>query len=634
MLRAPDKTVPSSRRKAAHDNTYLVLSGALMRLATCGLVAMTVLVAAPSALAFTPVSELKDVSPDHWAYNAIKALVEKYQVMEGFPDNTFRGARTISRYEAAAALAKVMARVEEMVAAATGETPQPTRIQPSVSPDDLRTIARLQQEFKDELTGLKARVDTQDARLSALEKRIRLGGSLDALLRTYTAQPVNQANEREDLRIATNLTLDANVSPELSYRGQLSVFNSGAHRFANGHLSTEGGRPEFDAPGDVGTPLYVRRSYFSWTPSGLGVHVGMMTFSDTLRIGSTLRNEFRTGPVWPHAEGGYGFVGTPPLQPPAQPSTTETGNLVLAPASPTARSLPTMPGRVRWNPGVNVAEDLLDPNSVWAVNTGAAPSAVVNGFLGPVELGVGLNYGTPGASSELALTDQPRTFPLISEFYRGYALGKVGLDLGIVRWGAYLRSDSSALRSGTGLLSSGRGYGTTLDVGSDALGLSLGHAEFMRRDYDPNYYAETSGFVVSNSLFGTGIGIGIGAKVGNSPGADFAGLIPVLAYDWTSTGAYVKLPGFSVIPSLTLAAQTSGRDLLTADYGSGLSVIAELQISPSLPSLLIEYDMGRFYGSPSTPAPSGQTPATANQLIGGANYPTHEQLVIGTTVQF
>lgn len=606
----------------------------LKRLATLGLAAATVLVAAPPVLAFTPVSELKDVSPDHWAYNAIKALVEKYQVMEGFPDNTFRGSRTISRYELAAALAKVMARVEEMVAAATGETPQPTRIQPSVSPDDLRTIARLQQEFKDELTGLKARVDTQDARLSALEKRIRLGGSLDALLRTYTAQPVNQANEREDLRIATNLTLEANMSPELSYRGQLSVFNSGVQRLASGHLATEGGRPEFDAPGDVGTPLYVRRSYFSWTPAGLGVHVGMMTFSDTLKVGTTLRNEFRKGPVWPHAEGGYGFVGTPPLQPPSAPSATDAGSLVLTPTSPTARNLPTLAGRIRWNPGVNVAEDLLDPNSVWAVNTGAAPSAVVDGFLGPVELGAGLSYGTPGASTELALTDLPRTFPLISELYRGYALAKLGLDLGLVRWGAYLRSDSSALRDSTGLLGSGRGYGTTIDLGTDALGLSLGHAEMVRRDYDPNYYSETSAFVVSNSLFGTGIGLGVGTKIGNSPSMDTANrIVPLATYDWTSTGAYVRLPGFSVIPSLTLAAQTSGRDLLGSELGSGLSAVAELQITPTLPSLLVEYDMGRFYGTPSSPAPGGDA-AKANQLFGGAPLPTHEQLVIGTTVQF
>jgi len=52
-----------------------------------------VLMAAAPAFAFTPVSELQDVKRNHWAYNAIQALVEKYQVMEGFPDKTFRGQR-------------------------------------------------------------------------------------------------------------------------------------------------------------------------------------------------------------------------------------------------------------------------------------------------------------------------------------------------------------------------------------------------------------------------------------------------------------------------------------------------------------------------------------------------------------
>ena len=36
---------------------------------------------APPAMAFTPVSELKDVAPDHWAYASIQSLIEKYALM-------------------------------------------------------------------------------------------------------------------------------------------------------------------------------------------------------------------------------------------------------------------------------------------------------------------------------------------------------------------------------------------------------------------------------------------------------------------------------------------------------------------------------------------------------------------------
>jgi len=49
-----------------------------------------------------------DVSPNHWAYRAIKKLVEEYGVLGGFPDGTFRGNRNLTRYEAAAMIAKVI----------------------------------------------------------------------------------------------------------------------------------------------------------------------------------------------------------------------------------------------------------------------------------------------------------------------------------------------------------------------------------------------------------------------------------------------------------------------------------------------------------------------------------------------
>ncbi|MBC7472711.1 MAG: S-layer homology domain-containing protein, partial [Candidatus Sericytochromatia bacterium] len=57
-----------------------------------------------------------DVSPSHWAYPAIKKLYEEYSVLGGFPDGTFRGNRNLSRYEFAAAVSKVMDKVEDLIA--------------------------------------------------------------------------------------------------------------------------------------------------------------------------------------------------------------------------------------------------------------------------------------------------------------------------------------------------------------------------------------------------------------------------------------------------------------------------------------------------------------------------------------
>lgn len=50
------------------------------------------------ALAFT------DLPEDHWAYPSVTRLVEEYKVISGYPDNTFRGEKTLNRYEFAKAL--------------------------------------------------------------------------------------------------------------------------------------------------------------------------------------------------------------------------------------------------------------------------------------------------------------------------------------------------------------------------------------------------------------------------------------------------------------------------------------------------------------------------------------------------
>lgn len=72
------------------------------------------LLAAPAPAAFAQEASLGtfgDVPMEHWAWLTVETLVRKYQVMAGFPDQTFRGAKTVSRYELAAALGAVMDRM-------------------------------------------------------------------------------------------------------------------------------------------------------------------------------------------------------------------------------------------------------------------------------------------------------------------------------------------------------------------------------------------------------------------------------------------------------------------------------------------------------------------------------------------
>lgn len=52
----------------------------------------------------TSVSQLSDVQPTDWAFQALQSLVERYGCIAGYPDGTFRGNRAATRYELAAAL--------------------------------------------------------------------------------------------------------------------------------------------------------------------------------------------------------------------------------------------------------------------------------------------------------------------------------------------------------------------------------------------------------------------------------------------------------------------------------------------------------------------------------------------------
>ena len=63
-----------------------------------------------------------DLQRSHWASQAIEQLVDKYGVMSGYPDKKFRGDRTLTRYEMAAALYNVMQYIDKMDAMKQGGT--------------------------------------------------------------------------------------------------------------------------------------------------------------------------------------------------------------------------------------------------------------------------------------------------------------------------------------------------------------------------------------------------------------------------------------------------------------------------------------------------------------------------------
>lgn len=110
----------------------------------------------------TSVSQLSDVRPTDWAFQALQSLVERYGCIAGYPDKTYRGNRAMTRYEFAAGLNACLDRVNELIAAATADL---------VKKEDLAILQKLQEEFAVELATVRGRVDALEVRTATLEKQ-------------------------------------------------------------------------------------------------------------------------------------------------------------------------------------------------------------------------------------------------------------------------------------------------------------------------------------------------------------------------------------------------------------------------------------------------------------------------------
>ncbi len=107
----------------------------------------------------TNVSQLRDVKPSDWAYQALRDLVERYGCIAGYPDGFFRGNRALSRYEFAAGVNACLKQIEKLL-------PDTANF---ATRQDLEKLQKLVQEFQAELATLGTRVDKLEARTQFLE---------------------------------------------------------------------------------------------------------------------------------------------------------------------------------------------------------------------------------------------------------------------------------------------------------------------------------------------------------------------------------------------------------------------------------------------------------------------------------
>jgi len=115
-----------------------------------------------------------DVPLNHWAYDSVQSLAAK-GVIVGYPDGTFGGAKSLTRYEFAEATAKALAYVEGMDFAAA---------------DDVAILEKLAIEFADELASLGVTVADLEASLGANTEAIAALQTTVAKLDTFFEQVV------------------------------------------------------------------------------------------------------------------------------------------------------------------------------------------------------------------------------------------------------------------------------------------------------------------------------------------------------------------------------------------------------------------------------------------------------------
>ena len=183
-----------------------------------------------SSTAFAAQNPFKDLPEGHWAYDAVTMLAED-GVLEGYGDGTFRGTKTMNRYEMAQIVAKAMEKYD------------------NVQPKDKGAINKLKKEFANELKDMDVRLKNVENDVQEIKKGMssfKWWG--DARVRRFQNKKMSdiegegkadERNNKNELRM--RLGFYGEPAKQLSVTGQLkfesdkvaSSNNNGGHEAAN-----------------------------------------------------------------------------------------------------------------------------------------------------------------------------------------------------------------------------------------------------------------------------------------------------------------------------------------------------------------------------------------------------------------
>ncbi|MGK7930792.1 MAG: iron uptake porin [Microcystaceae cyanobacterium] len=199
-----------------------------------------------SMVQVTNVNQLRDVSPDDWAYEALRSLVERYGCIVGYPDQTYRGNRGLTRWEFAAGLNACLNTIERLF-----------QENMTVLQEDLDILKRLAEEFQAELTALGISVDNSESRTAWLENNqfsttTKLKGEM--VFSLTNAFGDKRANSEQDLETQTVLDNRVRLNLNTSFTGKdllkVRLDSINAERFGPRVTGTQMTRLPFDLDND------------------------------------------------------------------------------------------------------------------------------------------------------------------------------------------------------------------------------------------------------------------------------------------------------------------------------------------------------------------------------------------------
>ncbi len=157
-----------------------------------------------TAVTASAANPFSDVEKDSWAYGAIASLSDQ-NIIEGYPDGTFRGDKHITRYELAQITARLMAK------------------RATLSTEQQATVDKLSGEYADELKNLGVRVSELEKKVgnTQLITEIRVQG-----INRYDNIFKDTAQKHYELGTRVRLNTITSVNDRSTIYGQMETYMS------------------------------------------------------------------------------------------------------------------------------------------------------------------------------------------------------------------------------------------------------------------------------------------------------------------------------------------------------------------------------------------------------------------------